>query len=148
VQSWVVGSLLTRVRRGAFVERERWQAAGPDERHRLKTMAVMRSRSTDESASHHSALALHRLPLWHVDRSLVVLAADVEQSITRGGVRLMPLRALAAIEELDGLLALTVADALVTTSSVSVEAGVVAADAALHDGRCTPEELEEAAAGR
>jgi very-short-patch-repair endonuclease len=145
VREWLRRDELVRVRRGAFVESAAWTAADSQERYRLTVMAVMRSRPAQESASHHSALALHRLPLWHVDRRLVVLTADVEQSTTTGTLRLMPLRSLVAETEVDGLSALTVPDAVVTTASVNTEAGVVAADAAVHDGRCTVDELGEAA---
>ncbi|SDP71280.1 hypothetical protein SAMN04489867_3571 [Pedococcus dokdonensis] len=104
----------------------------------------MRSRPTDDTASHHSALALHGLPMWHVDRSLVVLAGDVAETTTRNGLRVMPLRALVAPVRVDGLSVLEVADAVVTTASMSYEGGLVAADAATHGGACTTDDLQEA----
>lgn len=143
---WVAAGELTRLRRGAYVDAGAWAAADHDEQYRLRVRAYMVSRATDDAASHHSALALHGLPLWHVDRRLVVLSADVEQTTTTSGLRLMPLRSLAATTQVDGLTALSVADAVVTTSSMNVEAGVVAGDAALHTGRCTLGELVEASA--
>ncbi|WP_344193816.1 hypothetical protein [Pedococcus aerophilus] len=145
VSRWVVGGDLVRVRRGAFIGAAAWSAADRDERYRLTVAAAMRSRGVDEMASHHSALALHRLPLWHVDRDLVVLAADVQETTTGGGVRVMPLRALVDRVEVEGLAVMAVADAVVAVASVSVEAGVVAGDAAVHDGRCTEADLAEAA---
>jgi hypothetical protein len=66
-------------------------------------MAVMRARASEDTATHHSALALHGLPLWAVDRGLVVLMADVEEAITRGDLRLMPLCALVSTEDVDPL---------------------------------------------
>ena len=136
---------LVRLRRGAFVEADRWAAADPDERYRLRVMAVLRSRTADEAASHHSALALHRLPLWRVDRGLVVVTGDVAESTTSNGLRLTPLRRLVATTQVDGVESLAVADAVVTTAASCMEAGVVAADAALHDGHCRPADLAEAA---
>ncbi len=96
--AWVASGELVRARRGAFVGGRQWGGADGDGRYRLTVMAVMRSRSSlmsseAEVASHHSALALHGLPLWHVDRRLVVLSGDVQQSTTVAGLRVMPLRA-------------------------------------------------------
>jgi very-short-patch-repair endonuclease len=144
---WVESGELVRVRRGAFVAAGQWYGAhaDPDEQCRLMVMAVMRSRPTGEVATHHSALALHRLPLWHVDRRLVVLAADVQETTTCHGLRLSPLRALVQETDVNGLGALCIPDAVVTASSHAVEAGVVAADAALHNGLCTLDELWESA---
>ncbi|KQU67528.1 type IV toxin-antitoxin system AbiEi family antitoxin domain-containing protein [Phycicoccus sp. Root101] len=150
VQSWVARGYLRRVRRGAFVAGRRWDDADGDEQYRLTVMAVMRSRldgtaGAVEAASHQAALALHRLPLWHVDRRLVVLSGDVQQSTTLAGLRVMPLRSMASVVEVDGLPTLALADAVVTTGSGSVEAGVVAADAALHGQAATTDDLRAAA---
>jgi very-short-patch-repair endonuclease len=144
VTRWVRLGLLRRVRRGAFVDPRVWDAADLDGRYRLTVMAVMRSRETEEPATHHSALALHGLPLWHVPRSLTMLFGDVCESVTHSGLRITPLRAHTNRTEVDGLPVLAVADAIVTTASVNVEAGVVAADAALHEEQCTQDDLDEA----
>lgn len=146
VRGWVRGGEVVRVRRGAYVDAGSWADANLDDQYRLRVMAVMRSRDVLECASHHSALALHRLPLWHVDRSLVVMTADVEESTTTSGLRVMPLRKLVSATEVEGLGALAIADAVVTAGSVCVEAGVVAGDAAIHDGRCSLDEVRESAA--
>ena len=47
-----------RVRRGAYVLSSVHSPAQPSERYRLEVRAVLRSRSRDDRASHHSALAL------------------------------------------------------------------------------------------
>ena len=143
-ESWVRQRRLVRVRRGAYVDAGRWGDAGVDEQYRLTVMAVARSRGGDEVVSRHSALSLWRLPLWDVDRELVVLSSDVEETATRSRLRVTPLRGLVATERVDGLLVHAVADALVTTASFSVEAAVVAADAALRTGLCSPDDLEDA----
>jgi very-short-patch-repair endonuclease len=144
VTRWVRKGRLRRVRRGAFVDESAWGSATLDERYRLTVAAVMRSRETDEPATHHSALALHGLPLWHVDRSLVVLMGDVRETVTHAGLRIMRRRAAVVVTELDGLPTLDVPDAVVTSASVNVEAGVVAGDAALHHERCVAADLQEA----
>jgi len=145
LRRWIRQGALVRPRRGALVDGPLWRDSTPDEQYRLTVMSVMWSRSTDDAASHHSALALHGLPLWHVDRRLVVLSGDVAETTTWNGLRLMPLRALVAPTQVSGLRVLAVADAVVTTASTSYEAGLVAADAATHSGACTTADLHEAA---
>lgn len=53
-----------RVRRGAYVPTERWQAAGPDERYRLVVKSTMRQAQTPVVASHTAAVAMLGGPLW------------------------------------------------------------------------------------
>ncbi|WP_406832340.1 type IV toxin-antitoxin system AbiEi family antitoxin domain-containing protein [Pedococcus sp. KACC 23699] len=144
VQRWVRRGELVRVRRGAYVDPAQWARAGVDERYRLTVLAVARSRGGAEVVSRHSALALWRLPLWDVDRGLVVLSSDVQEAATRAGLRVTPVRGLVAVRRINGLRVQTVADAVVTTSSFSMEGGVVAADAALRAGSCTLDDLEDA----
>lgn len=146
VQRWVREGHVVRLRRGAFVDASVWSEAGVDERYRLTVMAVARSRGAVEVVSRHSALALWRLPLWDVDRAMVVLASDVEEAATRSGLRVTPVRGLVAREKLDGLQVQAVADAIVTTASFSVEGAVVAADAAVHSGVCSIDDLDDARA--
>ena len=144
VRAWVQAGRLVRVRRGAYVDGMVWADAGVDERYRLRVMAVMRSRDLPEHATHESALAVLGLPLWRVRRELVVVAGDVEETTTTSGLRVMPARALVNVVERDGVETLSPPDAIVTTASVSPETGVVAADAALHSGLCSVDELDEA----
>ena len=146
VARWVRAGQLVRVRRGAYVVGDVWRSADADDRYRLTVLAVVRSRGGHEVVSRHSALALWDLPLWAVDRALVVLSSDVEESQTRSGLRLSPLRSLVADEPRHGVRLEAVADAVVTTASFSVEAAVVAGDAAVHSGLCTPADLADAAA--
>jgi very-short-patch-repair endonuclease len=144
IRGYVRSGRLVRVRRGAHVDGEAWRDADTDARYRLTVQAVMRSRSRwADVATHQSALALHQLPLWHVDRRLVVLSGDVQETTTTSGLRVAPLRALAAVTHVRGLRTMAVADAVVTMSSRCVEAGVVAGDAALHSGLCTPQDVAE-----
>jgi hypothetical protein len=144
VRGWIRRGELLRIRRGAYVDAAVWAEAGPDERYRLLVLAVSRSRGCSEVVARHSALALWRLPLWDVDRELVVLSSDVEEAATRSRLRVTPVRGLVAVERITGLRVQAVADALVTTSSHSVEGGVVAADAALRTGACSLDDLEDA----
>jgi hypothetical protein len=49
---------VTRVRRGAYALTSLYEPAHPSERYRLEVLAVLRTRSPEDRASHHSALAL------------------------------------------------------------------------------------------
>ncbi|GAB3442847.1 hypothetical protein GCM10027517_20440 [Phycicoccus ginsengisoli] len=144
VAGWVRAGEVVRLRRGAYAAAPVWAGADRDERYRLTVRGVILSRGSVETASRHSALALRRLPLWDVDRELVVLTADVAETATRSGLRVAPMRGLAAPDEVDGLPCEALPDSLVTTASFCVTAGVVAADAALHQRLCAREDIEEA----
>ena len=48
---------LVRVRRGAYVLRELHDAGNPEERYRLRTMAILRTRPTLDAARHRRRMA-------------------------------------------------------------------------------------------
>ena len=135
----------SRLRRGAYVEGLLWREADRDSRYRLTVTAVLRSRGVAEAASHHSAVALHRLPLWDVNQ-----ARGCRGHERRPGDHHHRRASRHATQGAGGRGAgrgtqiLAVADAVVTTAASSVEAGVVAADAALHRGVVSVQELREA----
>lgn len=56
--------LIRRVRHGAYAIADHWQQLDPVGRHRLRTHAVLRASRTKLVASHISALAALRVPLW------------------------------------------------------------------------------------
>ncbi len=133
-----------RVRRGAFVDGRRFRAAAPSERYALRVRAVLLTRPGD-AAWRHAALALHGMPLWHVDLARVDVLSDVGATTGASGVLVHP-RSGRAVDAVDGLPVARLADAIVaTTASSGLVAGVVAADAAVHHGLLTPTELEGAA---
>lgn len=135
---------VVRVRRGAFVLAEALTAAGPDERYRLHVKAVMRSRSCGDAASHHAALAIHRLPLYGVDTGTVDVDTLVSRVRVRTGLRTHP-PAASGVELVEGTRAVVVPTALVQTAAASgVVAGVCAMDRAVHEGRCGVDELTTA----
>ncbi len=149
LESWCRGGALTRVRRGAYVETSRYARAHPDEQYRLRVMAVLLSRGGRDPASHHAALALFRLPLWLVDLGRIDVVAPVSKQSGRAGVIVHPGRHAPSggaeelgFEDVEGVRAVTVACALVQTAASSgVEAGVVAADAALARRLCSLDDL-------
>ncbi|MEO8829682.1 type IV toxin-antitoxin system AbiEi family antitoxin domain-containing protein [Lapillicoccus sp.] len=141
IESWCRSGGLTRVRRGAYVDTSRYACAHPDEQYRLRVMAVLLSRGGLDPAGHHAALALHRLPLWLVDLDRIDVMARVSKQSGRAGVVVHPSRD-APSDDVEAVRAVTVACALVQTAASSgVEAGVVAADAALARRLCSPDDL-------
>ena len=120
-------------------------AATPEELHRLETLSVLRSFDNRVAASHHSALALHRLPFWRVNTDEIhVCRVAGRSSRVRGrlhvheAVTVSPLLTSPQSGEWTTSVALAV---IGTAMANGVEAGVVAMDAALHRGKTTEDEL-------
>ncbi len=139
---------LVRVRRGAYVDGERWQAASPDGRYVLFARAVLRSRPGCV-ASHHTAAPLLGLPPWDVDLRRVHVLGQVRDVTVCGGVVIHPLTCADVVVTRDGLETVDALAAVVTTAIGSgVSAGTVVADAALHSGALTLAALRGVARGR
>jgi hypothetical protein len=127
-----------RVRYGQYVERVDVSALVPWDqqtfRHRRLVHAAMNSmRRGSAVVSHHSALVLHGIPVWHADLAEVQLTRTSGRCGSKAGVRhhqgiLTP----ADTTEVDGLAVTSVARAVAeTASTTSFEAAVVSTDAAL-----------------
>jgi hypothetical protein len=120
-------------------------ATTPEELHRLETLSILRSFDNRVAASHHSALALHRLPFWRVNTDEIhVCRVAGRSSRVRG--RLHVHEAVTASPLLksprSGEWTTSVALAVIGTAMANgVEAGVVAMDAALHRAKTTEGEL-------
>jgi very-short-patch-repair endonuclease len=143
---WCRSGRLLRVRRGAFVDREQYARSGLDERFRLRVSAVIAGRPPEDLASHHAALALRSLPLWGVDLARIDVLADVAGDFAIGGVWFHPRSGLTAGPG-DQPRAVSTARAVIQVAAGSgVEAGVVAADAALARGLCRRRDLVDEAA--
>lgn len=76
---------LRRLRPGIFVQETSWAATGRHDRYALLVRGVLLGRPR-WIASHHAALALHRLPLHDVDPDVVDVAAPVGTSKRRPGL--------------------------------------------------------------
>jgi predicted transcriptional regulator of viral defense system len=74
---------LVRVRRGAYVLREVHEAAAPEERYRLRTRAILRTRPRTDAASHHAAALLHDVDTYGVDLAVVDIASVVKATRVR-----------------------------------------------------------------
>lgn len=125
-------------------------ATTPEERHRLTAMALVHSFDGRVAASHHSALAMHGLPFWRVQPDQFHVARISGRSSRRRGSlsihEAYPATDGAAqaviTSPTSGLRAVCVGLAVIGTAMVDgEEAGVVAADAALHRQLVTRDEL-------
>lgn len=138
-------SNLHRVRRGSYVEESRWAELGEENRFRALVVCTYESmRSTPRPpACLYAAAVLWELPIlgrWpdHVD--------VVTDSRAPGGSRLIRRHRLAAVPEpvdLRGIPVTAVPRTVVDVARIGdLAAGLVTADAALHDHKCTLEELD------
>ncbi len=132
---------MVRVRRGAYVLADAWEAASPEERHRLSTRAILLTRPEMDAASHHAAVLLHGVDTWGVDLGVVDVAGAVRAVRRRGRLRTHP-RAVRSSTVVAGVRCVPLSLALLQTAAWSgLVPGVCSMDDALHDGRCTREEL-------
>ncbi len=135
---------VVRVRRGAYVLASSWECAGPEERLRLRTRAVLRTRPERDAASHHASVLLHGVDTWGVDLGVVDLVSTVSSARRRGSLRTHP-RPLRGTEIVEGVRCVPLPIALVQLSSWSgVVPGVCSMDDAVHDRRCTLDALRSA----
>ena len=129
----------------AFVTATAWQQAStPEQRHRLRATAVLRSFDGRVVASHHSALAVHDLPFWHVDEQTIHVARRRgTTSRRRGQLRIHEAFPRDSLVSVNGVETVCPALAVVGTALVDgFEPGLAAADAALHRQTTTLDELE------
>ena len=141
-------------RRGAYVLGAAWASSHDEGRLALRTKAVLATRPGNV-ASHQSALALHGLPVHGVSLSTVDVMGAVRRIRTRPGLRVHGWTApgsrspvdLAAVPHVvaDGYRCVAVATAIVQVAVRSGWlAGLVPLDRALHERRCTLEEVRTA----
>lgn len=135
---------LFRFRRGAYVLAERYRAADIDEQYRLRVLAIMRSRPRTDWASHHSALALHRISFYGVPRDLVIAQGRRVHNQRRNGLLLQPGSTTSGYQFGDVLCVAPAVACVQVAARYGFEAGVCAMDSALHLGTCTTAELEAA----
>lgn len=132
-----------RIARGAYAGRDIHAAASPEQRHRLMTRAVVERFAGRVAASHYSALNLLGLPLWRAPLGQVHVAR-IGAGPGRRNSRLhihspYPADAYCLV---DGLPCVQSSLAILGTAMrCGVEAGVIAADAALALGLVTDEQL-------
>lgn len=135
---------LVRVRRGAYVLGAQYRVADPEERYRLRTRAILRTRPESDAASHHAAVLLHQVDTFGVDLNVIDVASPVKDVRLRSGVRTHPGAAL-WVNALPTCRVVTLPTALCQVAEWSgAVAAVCSMDDALHDDRSTVDELTAA----
>lgn len=143
LRRWVRDRASTRVRRDAFVDAELYARASEAARYDLRVRAVLSTRPSADVASHHAALAVRRLPLWQVDLGRIDVQSDVATNTAHGGRVVHPHDGRPG-GPVSSVRAISVVRALVLTAGTSgVEAGLVAADAAVFSTMCTVHDLRD-----
>ena len=136
--------LLVRVRHGAYVASAVWAAANIEQRHRIRTVAVVLAHGDRVALSHTTAALHHGFRLWNVDLGRVhLLRLDGGPSRVFGDL-VYHAAGWAAddICDRDGMLATAPARAAVEAASLQgVEAGLVILDSAIDLKAATPREL-------
>jgi predicted transcriptional regulator of viral defense system len=146
VRRLVRAGALHRVHRGAYVAGRAWQEARAERRHLLRARAVV-PRWAGTAASHVSAVIAHGLPVHDAGLALVHLTRTRPGRTGRSGdVYVHPELDTSAFVT-DGIPICEVAVAVLQTADWDgYEAGMVAAEAALHTRRIAREDLRRARA--
>ncbi len=135
-----------RLRRGAFVTGERWQAADAVARHLFGVHAVMLSLGDDVAVSHQSGACVHRLSLWDTDLSQVHVTR-LDGGVGRIDAGVIHHTGTISRDEcvhVGGLLVVPADRAVVETMLLtSLDGAVVVGDSALFQRATTWEQLEE-----
>jgi very-short-patch-repair endonuclease len=157
LRRWLRAGEVVTPRRGAYLLGPAWAASRDVGRLALRTKAVLATRP-DSVASHQSALALHGLPVHGVPLDTVDVIGAVRRVRARPGLRVhgWALGESGRASDLDrvphvaadGYRCVPVATAIAQVAFRSgALAGLVPLDRALHDRRCTVEEVGTAVSG-
>ena len=135
---------LFRARSGCFVDGRLLNDAGPEKRHALTARAVSRGYRQPHAISHISALVVLGLPLLNITAGVVHLTlTGPGRPRTLPGLRVHPELPDSVARQRDGDRVVHPAMAIVQSASLAgITAGVAAADAALHAGQVTKNDLE------
>jgi len=135
---------ITRLARSWYVDRACYDAASPEQKHAMHTRAIVASFDGKVAASHYSAIALMGLPVFSADVSQVHVTRRLDDHTRRrAGLTMHATYGTADAYRLVDMTPCVVSALAVlgTATSCGVEAGVVAADAALASGSVTMVEL-------
>ena len=139
--------VLRRVRQGAYTTPDRWDTVTNVARHKLMCTAVMRSLGPRVALSHTSSLVMQNVPVWAANLDVVhVTRLDGGIGRTDAGVHHHEgeVREAELVTTAGGLAATCAARAVIEHGTLhSIESALVSADAALHMGRCSDQELAE-----
>lgn len=142
----VASGALFRARSGCFVDGRLLTGASSETRRALTARAVSRGYRQPHAISHVSALVVHGLPLLNITPDLVHLTLTGPGfPKTLRGLRVHPELPDSVARQRDGSRVVHPAIAVVQSAALAgVAAGVAAADAALHVGQVTRNDLEVA----
>lgn len=137
---------LFRARSGCFVDGRMLIGTTAEARHALTARAVSRGYRQPHAISHISALMIHGLPLLNIAPDVVHLTlTGPGVPRTLPGLRVHPQLPDWVTRQRDGSRVVHPAMAVVQSAALAgVGAGVAAADAALHSGQVTRNDLEVA----
>lgn len=135
---------VTRVRRGAYALSSVYGPAHPSERFRLEVRAVLRTRSPEDRASHHSALSLLGIDTHGVPARLITIESrTIGRVKVQSGLATHPWSGGDTWVSRDFSTAPPALACLQVASKYGFEAGVCAVDSALRTGVVTMTQLEE-----
>jgi hypothetical protein len=140
----VAGRVLTRVRRNAYRDTAAHDVLSAEQRHAVAVRAAVAAHRVDVVVSHQSAAVLHGLPVWGAPLDVVHLTTRRRNAGRRSGLVHIHTAPVAPDELclVDGIAATTPARTVFDVAcSMRFEAAVVIADAALHAGLTSPEDL-------
>jgi hypothetical protein len=133
-----------RIRHGVYCFGDDWQRQSANERHLTRIRAVLRTTPGPVVLSHVSSLVVQGIDTWGADLDVVdVTRLDSGASRSEAGVR----HHVGVLDDDDlvqvgDFLVTAPARAVVESSTVlPVESGIVSANSALHQGRCTEDEV-------
>lgn len=146
VAQLVASGLLLRLRRDVLVDAERWKAAPHWERHAIRASGVQRSLDPHGAGrlalSHHSSAAVRGISLYGVDDDAHLCRLTPGRCYRSKALQVHAPVDPERASRVDGLLALDAAPSVLQVAARSGPvAGLVAADSALRQSLCTPEDL-------
>lgn len=138
---------ITRVRRGAYVLTDVYSTSQPSERYRLEVRAVLRTRSPDDRASHHSALALLGIATYGVPaRVITVESRRAGRQKSQAGLVTHPWSGGDTWVARDFTTVPPATACLQVAAKYGFQAGVCAVDSAVRQSLTTMPQLEAAIA--
>lgn len=134
---------IVRVGPRAYVDGRLHGGSTPQQQHGLAARAIVRSFEGRAAASHYSALALMRLPIFAAPLSTThVVRVSGQQSRRRGDLAVHRTYGPGALCTIGQTRSVIPALAVIGSAmACGIQSGVVAADAALAGAKTTPEEL-------
>lgn len=129
----VRNGLVVRLRRNVVVDAEVWRAAAPSARHELRARGTARAwRGVPFALSHHSALALHDIPVYAVDHRVHLVRRGDWGARSGTTTRIHPPVPDEQVGSVDGIPVVSAGLAALQVAAVfGVEAGLVSADTVL-----------------